>query len=89
MFLPMVSAIRGFLEQGTRYARTLQTDGHPVDPDVVALFLTAHMSAWDPQIAGVSVTDPATRIAGARFLAGVAVNVATAANVATRHRSHA
>ena len=88
-FFPMLASVRGFLEQATTYARTLKGDGMVVDPDVVALYLTAKMSDWEPKIGRIPVMDPATRIAGARFIAGIAVNVVTAADAATRHRSHA
>jgi hypothetical protein len=85
--LPLLGQLRSYLEEAKAYAETLKGEGRAVDPDVVALYLSARMAGWAPKIRGTSILDTATRLAAARFLAGVATNLVDVANNATR--SHA
>lgn len=87
--LPALSALRQYLEQGVTYAHTLRGHGQQIDPDVIALYLTARMQTWNPTISGVHVLDPPTRQAAARFLGGVSANFVSAADRATRPRHRA
>jgi hypothetical protein len=50
--------------------------GQRIDADVLAAFVAANIEDWDPKVQGRSVLDAATKHAGARFLAGVAFNLA-------------
>ncbi len=72
--LPLAQQIGNYLKIGADHYATLKSAGEPVDPEVVAFFLSAKMQDWNPEISGRSLLDDETRTAGARFLAGVAVN---------------
>ena len=80
----ILTALKGYLDEGQSYAATLMNEGRAVDPDVVAAYLAKRMGSWDPTVNGGKLLDDATRHAGARFLAGVAVNLVTVADTATR-----
>jgi hypothetical protein len=72
--LPLAQQIGTYLKLGADHYADLRSAGQDAGPDVVAAFLGLKMMDWNPIIAGKSVLDDETRAAGARFLAGVAVN---------------
>ena len=43
---------------------------------MLAVFLAMKMTSWNPQMNGKNLMDDETRQAAARFLAGVAINMA-------------
>lgn len=73
-FLPIAQQIGTYLKMGMDHYADLRAAGKDASPDIVAFFLREKMQTWDPQISGKSLLDDATRDAGARFLAGVAIN---------------
>lgn len=72
--LPLVSQIGIYLKMAADYYVELKMAGPVVGADGVAAFLEEKMKDWSPVINGKAVMDEPTRKAGARFLAGVAVN---------------
>lgn len=81
---PALLALRGHLEAALSHAMALRVASGRVDVLDVTDHIASHMTEWDPTIAGVRVIDPDTRAAFARGLAGVATNIALAADTAAR-----
>lgn len=77
-FLPLAQQIGNYLKMGMDHYADLRAAGKDASPEVVTFFLRAKMATWDPQVGGKSLLDDATRDAGARFLAGVAINFVSA-----------
>jgi hypothetical protein len=73
--LPQLGA---YLKQGVDYYAALRLAGKEVSAAVVSVHLAEKMATWDPKISGVVLLDDETRNAAARFIAGVAVNIASA-----------
>lgn len=73
-FLPIAQQIGSYLKMGMDHYADLRAAGKAASPDIVAMYLRVKMQDWDPQVGGKSLLDNATRDAGARFLAGVAIN---------------
>lgn len=73
-FFPLVKQLGDYLKLAVDHYADLRSTGQNADPDMVAFFLRSKMDGWDPQVSGKSLLDDDTRDAGARFLAGVAVN---------------
>lgn len=74
--LPLVVKLGGYLRTGFDHYVNLRMAGLAGEADTVALFMEAQMSQWDPTIGGAKVMDAETRKAAARFIAGVATNMA-------------
>lgn len=75
-FLPLVSKLGEYLKVGIDHYADLRNAGRDVDVDILAMFLDDKMSTWNPAISNKPLLDAPTRAAAARFLAGVAVNLA-------------
>lgn len=74
--LPLAARLGELIAQAiTRYGE-LRAAGLEVTPDVLAAFVLVQMIGWNPQVMGRTVLDDETRTALARFLAGVAFNLA-------------
>jgi hypothetical protein len=73
-FLPLVTQLGTYLKMGLDQYAFLKNEGKDAGPDVIAAFLQMKMADWNPSLAGKTLLDDETRAAGARFLAGVAVN---------------
>lgn len=76
--LPLVMQLGTFLKQGVDQYADLRNAGRDAGPDVIAAFISIKMKDWNPEINKVKLLDDATKDACARFLAGVACNVALA-----------
>ena len=66
--LPLVMKLGDYLKVGFEHYVSLKASGTTMSPDMLAAFICMQMSSWNP--------DFQTRMAAARFLAGVAVNLA-------------
>lgn len=73
-FLPILKELGAYLKMGMDHYADLRAAGNDASPDVIAFFLLAKMDAWDPKVNNTSLLDGDTKAAGARFLAGVAIN---------------
>ena len=73
--LPLVGQLGSYLKMGADHYSDLRQSGTEAGPDVVAVFLQGKMADWEPKLNGQILLDEATKEAGARFLAGVAVNL--------------
>jgi len=76
--LPLVSQLGNYLKLGIDHYADLRTAGKEAGPEIVAIFLNEKMKGWSPKVGDIELLDEITRASGARFLAGVAVNFATA-----------
>ncbi len=74
--LPLVMQLGDYLKKGfDHYVQLKQADVN-LDPDMLAAFVQIQMTSWNPKIAGKHVLDQDTKQACARFLGGVAYNLA-------------
>ena len=73
--LPLVGQLGTYLKMGADHYADLRQAGTEAGPDVVAVFLHSKMDEWNPEWQGNDLLDDPTKEAGARFLAGVAVNL--------------
>jgi hypothetical protein len=74
--LPLISQLGTYLVAGMDHYADLREARQAADPETVALFLRVKIDGWDPEIKGRKVLDGETKDAAARFLAGVACNLA-------------
>jgi len=74
--LPLVMKLGDYLKKGFDHYVQLKEADVELDPDLLAAFLTMQMDSWNPRIAGKAVMDSDTKQACARFLGGVAFNLA-------------
>ena len=74
--LPIVIKLGDYLKQGFDHYIELKGAGVDVDPDLVATFVSMQMEEWSPQMNGKELLDPETKAAAARFVSGVAFNMA-------------
>jgi hypothetical protein len=74
--LPLVGKLGEYLKEGFEHYVALLASGQKLSPDMLAVFLCMKMASWNPQISGKNLLDDETRQAAARFLAGVAINMA-------------
>lgn len=74
--LPLITKLGEYMKLAIDHYAVLKATGADADPAVLAVFLSEKMRSWDPKVGRVSVLDGDTRDAAARFLAGVAVNLA-------------
>jgi hypothetical protein len=74
--IPLVAKLGEFLKDGFEHYAAFTAGGGRMTPDILTIFLAQKMSSWNPQAAGKPLLDDETRAAAARFLAGVAINLA-------------
>lgn len=76
--IPLVAKLGQFLRSGFDQYVVLRGSGIEPSPEMVSAFLETKMYSWNPRIKGKEVLDDETRAACARFLGGVAFNIASA-----------
>lgn len=76
--IPLVAKLGQFLRSGFDQYVVLRGSGIEPSPEMVSAFLETKMCTWNPRIRGKEVLDDETRAACARFLGGVAFNIASA-----------
>lgn len=74
--LPLVTQLGNYLKLGIDHYATLKAAGKDASVEVVTLFLQEKLATWEPTVNNRALLDQPTRDAAARFLAGVAVNMA-------------
>lgn len=74
--LPLVMKLSEFLKDGFDQYAILLASGQKPTPDLIAAFLAVKLDTWNPMVANRALLDSETRHAAARFLAGVAFNMA-------------
>ncbi len=74
--IPLVLKLGDYLRSGFDHYVALQVSGIPVDADVLSAFISIQMNDWEPKMNGKDLLDPETKQACARFLAGIAYNIA-------------
>jgi hypothetical protein len=75
-FLPLVMELGKYLSMGLDHYADLREARKAADPEIICAFLRVKIDRWDPEVSGRKILDPVTKDAGARFLAGIACNVA-------------
>lgn len=70
--------LAAYLKMAVDYYAALRSQGKEVSLAMVTSYLDIQMAEWDPAIGKAKLLDPETRHAAARFLAGVAINLASA-----------
>jgi hypothetical protein len=74
--LPLVMKLGDYLKVGFEHYVALKASGTNMTPDMLSAFIAMQMSSWNPDFQGKKLLDDETRQAAARFLAGVAMNLA-------------
>jgi hypothetical protein len=74
--MKVLAKLGDFLQRALQRAVLEVAQGSRPDPEKLAAWLEKEMIGWDPQVKGRKLSDPATRKAAARFMAGVACNFA-------------
>ena len=74
--LPLVMKLGDYLKVGFEHYVALKASGTNMTPDMLSAFIAMKMSSWNPDFQGKKLLDDETRQAAARFLAGVAMNLA-------------
>lgn len=72
--LPLLMKMGTILKSAMDHFVALKASGADADPDILAQFILLKLNEWDPKLGKKSLLDPETRSAGARFLAGIAIN---------------
>ena len=73
---PLVLKLGDFLKKGFDHYVQLKASGTEVNVEIVAAYLTIQMASWEPTVKGKPLLDPETKAAAAKFIAGVARNMA-------------
>jgi len=76
-FLPLATQIGAYIKMGMDHYASLRMAGQVGEsgPELVSIFLEDKMDGWNPMVNGKAILDAETKKAGARFLAGVAINL--------------
>ena len=74
--LPLVMKLGELLKVGFDHYVALRAAGVEVTVEIITGFLCVKLADWDPVVGGRHLLDEPTRQAAARFLAGVASNLA-------------
>lgn len=72
---PLMQQVGGYLKVALDYYALAKNTGQSLDPDIAAAYLLDQMKDWNPTYNNVTLLDDESRKAGARFLAGVALNI--------------
>lgn len=76
--LPLIMQLGDFLKKGVDHYADMRKLNMDITPDVMAVYLTEKMRDWHPKVGNTNLLDNDTRLAAARFIAGVALNLARA-----------
>jgi len=74
-FLPLITQLGQYLKSGMDTYAQVKSSGNSITPDALGAYLFQQMDGWDPELQGRKVLDSETKMAGARFLAGVVINM--------------
>ena len=74
--LPLVIKLGDFLKEGFDQYVVLKASGMEPNAEVLAAFILVKMDTWNPTLGGKTLMDSETKEACARFVGGVACNLA-------------
>jgi hypothetical protein len=74
--LPLVMKLGHFLKDGFDHYIDYRSVDNSLSQEDLTLFIYNKMESWNPVIKGKSVLDADTKKAAARFVAGLAINLA-------------
>lgn len=84
-FIALGPKLTELLSKGVQFYMAAPSGSTDATVDAVAVFIERCSMGWNPKIQGQTfLDDPATRRAGARFLAGIAVKVAATPTLAKK-----
>ena len=75
--IPLIIKLGDYLKSGFDHYVAMQVSGVEIDADILGAFISSQMGDWQPKINGKGLLDPETKEACARFLAGLAFNLAS------------
>ena len=75
--LPLLSKLGDYFKAGLDHYVQLKASGAEVSPDIVAMFIYGKMEGWQPKLLNRSILDHETKVAAARMLAGLIVNLSS------------
>jgi hypothetical protein len=73
---PMFIDLGRYLKMGMDHYADLRSVQGAVDPQLVSAYLRVKIDKWEPEVNGRKILDASTKDAGARFIAGLACNLA-------------
>jgi hypothetical protein len=73
---PLVLKLGDFLKKAFDHYTQLKIAGCEVDVDTLAAFVYIQMGRWEPKVGTKYLLDDETKHAAARFVAGIAMNMA-------------
>ena len=73
---PLVLKLGDFLKKAFDHYTEIRIAGSDLDADTLAAFVYLQMSSWEPKIGRKELLDDETKHAAARFVAGIAMNMA-------------
>tara|TARA_R110002060_G_scaffold6084_4_gene9283 strand:+ start:5102 stop:5377 length:276 start_codon:yes stop_codon:yes gene_type:complete len=76
--IPLVARLGKFLRGGFDQYVELKSSGIEPTPEMISMFVEMKMADWNPKLRGSDLMDEETRSACARFVGGVAYNIAMA-----------
>jgi hypothetical protein len=74
--LPLVSKLGEYLKEGFEHYVAMRASGTTLTTEALTMFLYMKLQSWAPTVNGKNLLDDETRQAAARFMAGVAINLA-------------
>ena len=75
MLAALLPKLLALVQSGVSQYGSLRAAGLEVSPEIIAMYLGAQVEGWNPTVQGTPVLDHETKIAGCRFLGGVACNL--------------
>ncbi len=73
---PLVLKLGEFLKKAFEHYTLLRIAGSEIDADTLTAFVYVQMGRWEPKVGSKYLLDDETKHAAARFVAGVAMNMA-------------
>lgn len=74
--IPLIIKLGDYLKKGFDHYVQMSVAGTTMDADTLSAFIFIQMGNWNPKVGVKEVLDSETKHAAARFLAGVAINLA-------------
>ncbi len=78
----LLTTFGGYLTEAIEQVMKNKAAGVANSPEALAAYLESRLAEWNPQIKGRPLSDPETKKAAARLLAGIACNFADPAAAA-------
>ena len=77
---PLVMKLGEYLKEGLDHYVNMKAAGIEPSAELLSSFILSKMNSWEPEVAGKKILDDPTRKACARFVGGIAYNLAKKEN---------